>query len=117
MEEVFEEESNNRQVEEEVDKYKEKTRLAEKQLEDLVGQSYVVKLTAAKNSPKMEWKVVKQHIAKPLQSRDKNMLGLKDKVFLQHLKTSKNPAGELFLYLMFGGRDEWLQNLSVMNEK
>ena len=115
--EVVDEEMNDIQVDEEIDKYEERTRVAEKELNDLVGESYAVKLSAAKNSPRMEWTVVKQHVAKPLQSRDKNMLGIKDKGFIQFLKKSKNPAGELFLYLMFGGQDEWVQNLSVMNEK
>ena len=101
-----------------LDKYQIKKIEGRKELDSYIGDIFQVTAGKSKSAERIEWEVIKEHIPSiPKRVREKNVLGLRDKEFLKHIKHSDNPVAELFLYLLYGGKDKWIQHRSTLNEK
>jgi hypothetical protein len=109
--------TTNNNIEKPINKFEEKRIQAKNDIEAMIGETYQVVAGKAKNAPRMECEVVKEHVP-PVQykHRKKEKFGLKDKAFLDHIMDSDNPAGEMFLFLMYGGKGEWCNHWKKMNE-
>ena len=101
-----------------LDKYHVKKLEDKKELESCIGDTIEVRAGKTKLAEQMKWEIINEYTSfLPKYVREKHVLGIRDKVFLQSLKQSDNPVAELFLYLLYGDKDKWTVHASTLNKK